>query len=204
MKKGITIFGILIAFLLAAALPGQAQQYWRQGTRPALGMDLTEAQLAKIQEMRLAFHKAILPLQSTIQTHYLELRSLYSKNTEQAVIDAKLAQIDKLEMELEQMFMDHQGQIRDLLTDEQKVLFDRWGGLGFGMAGMGFGMGYGRGFGRGSGRGFARYSRGYAGYGRGYTRLGRGWAGGPGMGRGYWCPWFQQRRSFRPFNWRRN
>jgi hypothetical protein len=186
-------------------------------------MDLTEEQLAKIQDFRLAFHKAILPLQSTIQTHYLQLRTLYAKNTEQGIIDEKIAQIDKLEIEMEQMFMDHQEQVRNLLTDEQKALFDQWGGLGLGMAGMGFGMGpgmgYGRGFGRGFGAGFGRgfgrgfggygrgyagYGRGYAGYGRGYAGYGRGWFRGQGMGRGYWCPWFQQRRSFRPFNWRRN
>ncbi|NOR11909.1 MAG: hypothetical protein GQ545_01515 [Candidatus Aminicenantes bacterium] len=54
--------------------------------------------------------------------------------------------------------------IRNLLTDEQKMLFDQEGGFG-----MGLGMDYGRGYGQ------------Y--YGMGYGR-------GPGMGRGFRCPWF--------------
>jgi Spy/CpxP family protein refolding chaperone len=201
MKKGVTIFGIFIAIMLISALPGQAQRYWRQGMRPSYGMDLTEEQLATIQEMRLEFHKAILPLQSQIQTHYLELRSMYFKDAEQAQIDGKIEQIDKLEMELEQKFTDHQNQIRDLLTDEQKVVFDRWGGLGLGMRGMGLGMGLGMGY--GYARGFSRaWNRGFRqSWGRG---MGRAWSRGPGMGRGYWCPWYQQRRPNRPRIWRRN
>jgi hypothetical protein len=199
MKKGIMIFGILIAFVLISALPGQAQRYWRQGARPGIGLDLTEEQLAKIQDMRLEFQKECLPLRTKLQSLYLELRSLSFKNTEQAKLDAKSAQIDELELELEKMFTTHQTQIRDLLTDEQKALFDQWGGLGLGMAGMGFGMGQGMGYGRGYGRGWNRGPR--RDWGRG---MGRAWTRGPGMGRGYWCPWFQQRRSFRPFNWRRN
>ena len=200
MKKAI-IIGFLFAFVLIAALPGQAQRYWRQEMGPSYGMNLTEQQLTKIQEMRLEFHKAILPLQSQIQTQYLELRGMYNKNTEQAEIETKMAEIDKLEMELEQMFMDHQSQIRDLLTDEQKVVFDQWGGLGLGMEGMGLGMGpgmgYGRGFGRSNGRGYRGYARNYAGYGRGFSQgwgrgMARAWNRGPGMGRGYWCPWYRQ------------
>jgi Spy/CpxP family protein refolding chaperone len=204
MKKGIIIFGILIAFMLISSLPGQAQRYWWQGMQPSYGMDLTEEQLAKIQEMRLAFYKTILPLQSQIQTHYLELRSMYSKDVEQAQIDARMAQIDKLELDLEQMFVDHQNQIRGLLTEEQKAIFDRWGGLGLGMRGMGLGMGLGMGYGygRGLGRGFGRaWNRGFGqGWGRG---MGRAWSRGPGRGRGFWCPWYQQRRPYRPRDWRR-
>ena len=198
MKKGIIIFGFLIAFVLILTMPGQAQRYWRQGMRPGYGLDLTEEQLARIQDMRLEFQKECLPLGTKLQTLYLELRSLSFKGADQTEMDAKTTQIDELEMEMEKMFTVHQNQIRGLLTEEQKAIFDRWGGLGLG---MGPGMGYGRAYGRGWNRGAGQY------WGR---SMGRGWNRGPGrnwgrgMGRGYWCPWFQQRRSYWLRNWRRN
>jgi Spy/CpxP family protein refolding chaperone len=192
MKKGIIIFGVLIAFVLISALPSQAQRYWRQGARPGYGLDLTEEQLAKIQDMRLEFQKECLPLRTKLQTLYLEMRSLSFKDAEQAKMDAKAEQIDKLEMELEEMYKAHQNQICDLLTDKQKAVFDRWGGLGLGMGpGMGFGRGYGRGWSKGPGQGWNR-------------GMGGAWTRGPGMGRGYWCPWFQQRRPRSLRNWRKN
>jgi adenylosuccinate synthase len=120
--------------------------------------------MVRIEEMRFQFEKEILPLETKLQTHYSELRLMYAKNQEQAKIDAKLNQIDKMEIELERRFEAHQMNIRNLLTDEQKMLFDQEGGFG-----MGLGMDYGRGYGQ------------Y--YGRGYGR-------GPGMGRGFRCPWF--------------
>jgi Spy/CpxP family protein refolding chaperone len=192
MKKGIIIFGVLIAFVLISAMPGQAQRYWQQGARPGYGLDLTEEQFAKIQDMRLEFQKELLPLRTKLQTLYLELRGLSFKDADQAKMDAKTQQIDELEMEMEKMFTAHQNQIRDLLTDEQKTVFDRWGGLGLGMGpAAGYGRGYGRGWSRGAGRNWGR-------------GMGRGWSRSPGMGRGYWCPWFQQRRSYWRRNWRRN
>ena len=212
MKKGIIIFGIFTAFMLIAALPGQAQQYWQQEMWP----------------------------------------------NEQAKYNSAFKKIDALEMELEKKYMAHENQIRALLTEEQKALFDQWGGLGYELERMGLGMnpgmgfsrgyagygrgysgygrgyaGYGRGYagyGRGNagyGRGYAGYGRGYAGYGRGYGTygkgysgygrgyagygrgfgqgwnrgMGRGWGRGPGMGRGYWCPWYQQGMFNRLRNW---
>lgn len=201
MKKGVLILSVLAAFVLTTAMPGQAQRYWQQRMRPGFGMDLTEEQISQIQEMRLAFHKEILPLQSQIQTHYLELRGLYLKDTEQEKIDAKLAQIDKLEQDLDEKFLAHQNQVRELLTDEQKAVFDRWGGLGLGMGGMGFGMGPRM---RG-GRGFAGFNRGLArsfgrGFDRGFSRgAGRAWM--RGMGRGYRCPWYRPERFRMMRNW---
>jgi len=51
----------------------------------------------------------------------------------------KIAELDQMELELDKQFETHQQQISTLLTDEQRVLFDRFGGLGMG---PGFGMGY--------------------------------------------------------------
>ena len=206
------ILSILSVFLFISALQGLSQQSRQSGADPYYdyGLNLTSEQMARIQTLRLEFQKEILSLRTQLQTQYLELRTMYLNEIDQAKINAKIDQISKLEVEFEQKFMAHQAQIRDLLTDEQKVLFDRWGGLGLGWGrmggiglGRGLGMGPGMGWGRGMGRSFGpAWGRGWArGWARGWNQgWSRGWNRGPGMGRGFWCPWFQQRR----FTWFRN
>ncbi|MCK4932939.1 MAG: hypothetical protein KAT01_12265, partial [Candidatus Aminicenantes bacterium] len=142
MKKSSTIFIVAVVLLMASALPSLAQARRPLGMRPAYGLNLTEEQMERIEEMRLQFEKEILPLETELQTHYSELRLMYAKNQEQAKIDGKLFQIDKMEIELERRFEAHQMNIRNLLTDEQKMLFDQEGGFGMGL-GMDYGGGYG-------------------------------------------------------------
>ena len=181
---------VLIVFLpiliLTLVVPASAQgRGWQ--AQPYNFLDLTEEQLAAIQEQRLAFQKDMLSLRTQLMTGYMELDSLYLQNAEQPKIEGKIAELDQMELELDNQFEAHQRQISALLTDEQKVLFDRFGGLGMGPA---FGMGYGAGYGRGMARG--GYGMGYgAGYGRGvrdprgYSRnMGYGRAPGRGMSRG--------------------
>lgn len=207
MKKNIIIFGVFITFMLIAALPGQALQYWQQDMWPNAGMNLTSEQIQKIQELTLEFQKDILPMENELENLYMQVESQPYTSTGQAKLDAVYQRIDNLELALEKKYMEHDNKIRSLLTDEQKVLFDQWGGLGYGLGSMGMGMapglglqrgyaGYGRGlgraymgYGRGLGRGYFGYGRGYAGYGRGYAGLGRGYTslgrGYTGLGRGY-------------------
>jgi Spy/CpxP family protein refolding chaperone len=207
MKKGIILFGVVIAFMLCTALPGQAQRYWRQGMSPSYGMDLTSEQITKIRELTLAFQKDILPMENELQSLYMEVESQPYGSSGQAKLDAIYQKIDNLELALEKKYMEHDEKIRSLLTDKQKMLYNQWGGLGYGLESMVMGMGerrgyadYGRGYGRGYlgyGRGFGRgyfgYGRGYTGYGRGYTGYGRGYAGYgrgfAGFGRGFGPGW---------------
>jgi hypothetical protein len=165
-----TIHFVLLPILtLSLLVPAAAQDQLRQDEVYGI-LDLTEEQFAAIQEQRLAFQKEILSLQTKLQTAYMELDNLYLQNAEQDKIDAQTAELDRMELELDKRFEVHQQQIRGLLTDEQKVLFDRFGALGMGPD---FGMGYGVGLGRGYG---AAYGRGYgAGYGRGAWGRGRAW-----------------------------
>jgi hypothetical protein len=186
---------VLIVFLpiliLTLAIPASAQDL-RWQAQPYNFLDLTEEQMAAIQEQRLAFQKDILSLRTQLMAGYMELDNLYMQNAEQQKIEGKIAELDQMELEFDNQFEAHQQQISALLTDEQKVLFDRFGGLGMGPAfGMGYGAGYGRGmgYGAGYGRGMARgggYGMGYgAGYGRGMARGGGyGMDYGAGYGRG--------------------
>ncbi len=160
--------------VLVLVLPAAAQDQYRQ-EHPYGFLDLTEEQLGAIQEQRLAFQKDILSLRTKLMTGYMELDNLYLESAEQAKIEGKISELDQLELELDKQFETHQQQIRSQLTEDQKVLFDRFGGLGMGPA---FGMGYGAGL--------------RAGYGRGWGR-GSGW----GAGRGAWTSGAARNRSVR-------
>ncbi len=187
--KRIVIAGLAaLAFLAGVAAAPAEAQYRRPARGYAGAVDLTEEQMDRIQEIRMAFQNEILPIETKLRKVELELDALSWKGQS---LDAKLAELDTLELELDKMWEEHQARIRSVLTDGQRRVFDRQGGLGLGLgwgpddgmglnprmgarAGVGRGLGYG--YGPGVGRGYGRYSR----YGRGYGR---------GLGRGYTCPW---------------
>ena len=182
-------FYFIITFLLLSASPLMAQ--WNRTSRGFFpGINLTSEQMDKVQDLRLQFLKKTIPLRVELQTRYLELRNLLYKESSQDLIDGANNEIALLQEQMEARFQDHQNDIKAILTGEQRELFERWGGLGFGGSnGMGYGFagGYGRGFGRGGGAGF--------GPGRG-AGMGRGWgmntAAGFNQGfrfnRGWRCP----------------
>ena len=196
MIKRKAFFGFLPILFLFLVIPVAAQgRRWQM--QPYTDIGLTEDQLNKIQELRIAFQKEILPLRMELIAGYLELDNLYMQDADQNKIDAKIDELDQMELEFDKQFSAHQQQIRGLLTDNQKVMFDRFGGLG-----MGFGLrlGYGAGFARGGGLRLGRtagWNRGL-GYGRGFNRW---WGRGRGMGYGY--PNYQRgRRCYFFTGWR--
>ncbi|MBN2245039.1 MAG: hypothetical protein JW755_04255 [Candidatus Aminicenantes bacterium] len=204
MKKNQIFVSFVLMFFLITTLPAWAQADIESGVMPYYGLNLTQDQIDKIQQLRLDFQKEILELRTQLQGRYLELRNLYYKGEPQEKIDNSIAQIEKMSLELEQKYLNHRDQIRGILSDEQKLMFDRWGGLGLGATRMGggFGLGYGYGYGPGFGGGFNR------GWGRGFRPgWGGGWNQAPGMGMrmgmGYRCPWFYQ-GGFNRFNRFRN
>jgi len=214
MKKTNILIVCTMAVLLITALPGWSQTRWT-GARTAYDLDLTEEQLAKIQDLRMAFQKEILPLNLELNKMDMELDSLMYQNKDQTQIDAKLKAVTQLEDELEKRFLAHQDQIRGLLTDKQKVLFDEFGGLGMGPA-MGIELGFGRGnfaynrFGRSGRMGYGsgyRMGQGRGGYvrGAGLVRgrsLDRRGYGARGIGRGYYCPNYRRGRYNSRRYWR--
>lgn len=179
---------LFMAALLAPPAAAQAPRPWR-GYAGAI--DLTDDQLDRIEKVRLAFEEEMLPLEMKWRKLDLELESLSRRGQD---LEPKLKELDALEIEMDKKWEEHRSKVRSLLTDDQKALFDRYGGLGLGL-GWGPGAGYGAaprwglrsGAGRGMGYGWAPGAgRGYGAYGR-YSRYGRG--RGAGMGRGYFCPW---------------
>jgi len=196
MAKSMRFVFLSLGLILAIAAAGEAQMN-RPGAWSYPDLGLTDEQLDKIQEIRLAFQQEILPLRMNWQKMQLSLDALMQKGAGQSQIDAQIEALNKVEMELEKKYLEHRTQIRSLLTEEQRVIFDRFGGLGLGQGwgwgtnprwGMRFGMGRGLGpaWGPGMGPGFR------SAWGPG-MRLGSGRGWGRGMGRGYFCPWFRWR-----------
>jgi len=176
------IVWLLLGLFTAITISGLAQ--WRRaGTWAYRDLNFTDEQLAKIQEVRLAFQEKIMPLRMQWQNAQLNLDSLTLKGAGQKDLDSALEALDRVEVEFEKAYQGHRSEVRNLLDEEQRILFDRFGGLGMGLGlgrgtnprwGMGSGMGRGYGSGWGMGRGFRS-----------------GW--GRGLGRGYFCPWFRWR-----------
>lgn len=185
MIKNRIMFVFLAVFILSLVIPVTAQTQ-RRMTPYYDYPDLTEEQLNRIQELRLAFHKDILALRTELMAGYMELDNLYVQNVDQKIIENKLNKLDQMEAELDEKFAAYQQQVRNQLSDEQQVQFDRFGGLGPGVdwagdLGMDYGWGAGRGYDRGLGMGYGWNA------GRGYDRglgMGYGWGASRGYGRG--------------------
>jgi len=228
MNKRRTLISITAAFIILLPVLSHAQSDWRPYSHPYFDLNLTSEQIGQIQKLELEFRKEVLPLETKLDARAMELRSFYAYRATGEKIEAKLEQIKKIEIELDKKYAAHNNQIRELLTEKQKEIFDRYEGLGidlgrmyamdygrrygpaygrgYGYLGRGwdrdygpaYGRGWNRGYGRGYGPGYGRFHRGY--YGRGYE-FGRGWNRGYGMGRGYWCPYYRRGTTGRFRNW---
>lgn len=98
--------------------------------------NLTSEQTSKIQKLQLNFQKEMLKSRTNLQTKQLELQTLLDENAEQKKIDAKIDEIAKIRAELMKKGISHRGEVRKILTDEQKAYFDL----------RSFGSGYGNGW----------------------------------------------------------
>ena len=89
--------------------------------------DLTEDQISKIQKLRLEHQKEMLPIKTKLQSKQLELRTMILEESDQKNIETKIEDIGQIRTEMMKKRMAHRLQIRDLLTDKQKVHFDTMG-----------------------------------------------------------------------------
>lgn len=181
-QRNIGIVWLFLGIFMAVSVSGLAQ--WRRAGTWAYGdLNLSDEQLARIQEVRLTFQERIMPLRLQWQKAQLDLDTLTMKGAGQKELEAPYKVLDRVEIELDKAYQAHWNEVRNLLNEEQGILFDRYGGLGMG-------LGRGRGFGPGYGLGMRQGYRPGWGPGMG-LRFGGGW--GRGLGRGYFCPWFRWR-----------
>ncbi|MCF8297230.1 MAG: Spy/CpxP family protein refolding chaperone [Saprospiraceae bacterium] len=124
--------------------------------------DLTEEQQKKIKELRLKQMKAILPLKNEITEKQAHLKTLTTKEkVDMNAVNTTIDEITVVKAKMMKLKAAHQQEIRNLLTEEQRLIFDtrpaRFGkGQGFGH-GQGRGHGFGCGEGNFQGKGYGRF-----------------------------------------------
>lgn len=139
MKKSILIPLILIIFIIGVFTVGYTQKPKAGKTGPGKMWcsqipDLTEEQQAKIDELHLNFQKEMAPKRIQAQKLELELKELMiADKPDQKKIDSKVEAIGKHRIEMRKAGVKHELAVRELLTEEQRVVFMNCGfGGGFG------------------------------------------------------------------------
>jgi len=136
---------LLVAALLITtvvmAQPGHGFGKARMGLDDQL--KLTPQQVEQIQKSRTAFQTKAIDLRADLQKLRLELNGqIQADKPNKRAIDATLDKIAAQQAALEKLRVGHQLEVRALLTDEQKQVFDarpfgRGGDKGFRGHGMG-------------------------------------------------------------------
>lgn len=192
MKRVLLSTGLVLILALAPGSNIFCQQDKGSGlqertSRPAPYMsyrmlDLTEGQLAQMNELRLEQSETLKPLHTELQKVRIDYRSLITETEKDLdAINENIDQQTDLQNKIMKSNILFRKKMEDILTEEQKQLLNTRGPVGRGFCGKngGFGRSYAPGFGRNNGRDFRRGF--HRGMGRGY---GRGFDSGNGRG-----PW---------------
>lgn len=140
---------------------------------PMAFLKLTDEQRAKMQDLRLAHQKEILPLHSQLQKLHADLKlELTADKFNESKVKSIQGDISKVMNEIAMKTILHQRAVRDLLTPEQKKQFDSQI-LSGGMMGGGGPMGRGGRMGPGGPTGMAGGMAGPGGPGMGECNCGR-------------------------------
>ena len=95
------------------------------GGGPMGMLDLSEEQKAKMQDLRLAHQKEVIPIQSELQKQAASMKlEITADKFNESKVKSIQNEISKLRSELQMKMVLHQRAVRDLLTPEQKKKFD--------------------------------------------------------------------------------
>jgi Spy/CpxP family protein refolding chaperone len=146
--KNIIKFSVLSALLIGLTVDVSAQQQNRRMQNQAKGdcqgqmmnradrqgqnqqrmmtqLNLTDEQRDKVEEIHLNGQKGMLPLRNNIQEKNAQLRTLRtSADYDEAAVNALIEEIGELRTAMMAMRTGHQQQIREILTEEQRIKFD--------------------------------------------------------------------------------
>lgn len=141
MKFSKLSLAALVGVALIFTFPLLAQKEGSGTCEKACGIpNLTPEQTAKIQKLAIEHQKALLTLQTALKTKQLELRQLMMEGADQKKLEAKIDELARAGADIQKKCLAHRNEIRGLLTDEQKKVFDqRCSGMGCGP-----GLGHGR------------------------------------------------------------
>jgi len=100
--------------------------------------DLTDEQREQIQQLRLEHREAVLPLQNELREKQARLQTLTTgEETDLAAANQVIEEIGALRTEMMKTRLEHRMSVRNLLTEEQRIVFDTARGPGRGFRGMG-------------------------------------------------------------------
>ena len=116
----------LIGTALIFTLPLPAQKEGPGTCQKACGLsDLSAEQTAKIQKLQINHEKAILTLKTDLKTKRIELRQMMMESADQKNLEAKIDELARIGAEIQKKRLAHRNDIRSLLTDEQKKVFNQ-------------------------------------------------------------------------------
>jgi len=129
MKRKILIFTIISATLLSITIAASAQDrpYMRMNRLDNLAqvLELTDSQKAEIDELTKDFRLEVATLRNELQSERLALRSLQrATNPDQKAIYAQIDKMSELRSRIQKRSVDHRMEIRNVLSEDQKTLFD--------------------------------------------------------------------------------
>lgn len=134
----------LIAFLILAGYQAEAQRDrgfgYRKGyrsdnprgygdgsgpmNRMESALDLTEEQKTQMEQLRLDMQKKLLPTSNEIREKNAQLNTLITENASQSKINQLIDEISNLRATISKAHVNTHLQVRELLSDDQKIKFD--------------------------------------------------------------------------------
>lgn len=127
-RKILTIMaGLLFMSVAAIAQPMQRPRKpgFGRGMRMMQMLNLTKDQQAKLQDMRLAMQKEMLPLRNRLVTLRGDMKlELVADNFNQGKVNKTVDQISDVRKEMSLKMIQHLREVRSILTPEQQKTFD--------------------------------------------------------------------------------
>ncbi len=148
-KKGLIVVMLALAMAAMAAVPATAGRGFQSGAMgggmrggPAMGPGampaFTEAQQEKMQEIRSGFDEQRVELSNRIKVMHLEMRELITGDEPDfGKLERMIDDISKERAEMMKLRIRQHVAVRKILTDDQKLLFDKGFGMQMGHGGMG-------------------------------------------------------------------
>jgi Spy/CpxP family protein refolding chaperone len=132
LNVGLAMVGLLVlAGWLMAEPPAEPQPAPAQPEAMPMIPNLTDTQMEQIQALRIKHLKEVMPIETDIRIKELELDALWhAEKFDAKQIVAKVKEIGELKNKLALAKVNHQIEIYNLLTPEQRKMFRRRIGLG--------------------------------------------------------------------------
>ncbi len=87
-------------------------------------LKLTKEQRKKMDDMRTAHHKDMIPIQAQVKVKRIELNELFESDASLSAINSKIDEIARLRTDVAKKQAAHRIAMRGLLTAEQKEIWD--------------------------------------------------------------------------------